>query len=1179
MKAFLRPGRILKWMGGALLLFAASIVAILVALQTAPVRALVRTVLVHQLDKTLNASVEIGGIEGNFITHLGFRNIRLSTAQGPALSVARVSLRYAIPLLLKRMVYIRSVDLSGIEVNLITRADGKTNFFGLLKNGGGKTAPSGASGMPLRVVVGSIHIENSRLRLKMAGDAAGTRVIRVQELAARLGYTGRLTLGIERARIAMNRPELQQLVLSGTAVFDPASGRLSVDRLAVRARLPGTSLGALARFEGRFSDTGSLENAQLRVRLSPSQVDAWRVEKGLLNAAVRDGRIDIRGLRLTGNFGRLQASASGTGFMEGAATKHLDLSLFLSDKDLRGVPLLGAAGIAGEAALKLTCQGKLPADFDLARSELRINASLQNAKVSFRGTSLTGGRLKADIHQGQVRLLEAGLDTSSGRIEMSGVGNGFLSKGPPRRASFTARARGLDLSALFGGTRMRGRGDAGVKGEGEATVSGTVTGSLDRPDIAFQIEGRRLALSEVSTGTLSGEGKWRPGPGFGTGAAKLRLTHTVYRGNRFKSLALSAAVSNRAVSFDGNLTHESGNALRAAGRVELPAQGQVRVALDTLRFSSPRYAMLDALVNQGPLKLDWAGDVLKVAAFHMTSRKAAITLAGHLGMTGQNDLRLEVAHLDLDRLSWLWDGNYEARGLLSGRITIAGSLAVPVVKVQIHGRGLSGRGFGSADADMAATYAHGRTTASIDLNRAGKPVLSGRGTVTGALSLRPFKADFDKGALNAFLRIRHLRLSDLPLPVSKEVAFDAVADADITVGGSVQAPRVKGDLRLEDGYLTLPKNGLTYETVTAKIHIDQDRLDIRKLLLRGDREGTLEVAGRVDLEGIRPHRVDLTFRGKDFLIPYQKAIEARISPRLSLKGPVDALSLAGEITLTQGKINLDRMAPQTPPDIQIVGATAAGNGKERIAEETPEPEFIHHLTTRITIKAPRNVWLKGQDLNAEIGGNLTLGKRSGKSFTLVGALRTIRGFYYFQGRRFVVQKGTVNFIGLKEPNPVLDIQAQAKIRDALIMVLISGTARHLVLRLDSDPKMDPSDIISYIVFGKSTDSLKGGQAFSVEKAALGLTGNLVASELRRLLGDVFFLDSFSIESGENGGFGAVTLGKYLSPDLYVSYQYTGGEEQTSQVDVSYEIDPNLRLETQAGNDQTSGVDLFWEFDF
>jgi translocation and assembly module TamB len=386
-------------------------------------------------------------------------------------------------------------------------------------------------------------------------------------------------------------------------------------------------------------------------------------------------------------------------------------------------------------------------------------------------------------------------------------------------------------------------------------------------------------------------------------------------------------------------------------------------------------------------------------------------------------------------------------------------------------------------------------------------------------------------------------------------------------------------LQLANGSLALRKNRLTYPSVAAKIFFNQQQIDIRELFLKTNGEGYLRGSGQVDLEGTTPTRCKLTLEGKDFFIPFQKAIEARVSPSLTLSGPMDALSLTGQVTIDQGKINLDRLVPQTPPDIQIVGAAAGGNGEERIAEEAPAPAFFRQLGARVRVKAPRNVWLKGQDLSTEIGGDLTLNKKPGESFRLLGELRTLRGFYYFQGRRFSVRKGTVNFIGLKEPNPGLDIEADAKIQDALIKVLISGTARQLVLTLDSEPKMDKSDIISYLVFGKPTDSLRGGGAFNVEKAALGFTGSLVASEMRRLLGDVFFLDSFSIESGENGGLGAVSLGKYLRPDLYVSYQYTAGEEKTSEVDVSYEIDPNLRLETQLGNDRTSGADLFWEFDY
>lgn len=77
---------------------------------------------------------------------------------------------------------------------------------------------------------------------------------------------------------------------------------------------------------------------------------------------------------------------------------------------------------------------------------------------------------------------------------------------------------------------------------------------------------------------------------------------------------------------------------------------------------------------------------------------------------------------------------------------------------------------------------------------------------------------------------------------------------------------------------------------------------------------------------------------------------------------------------------------------------------------------------------------------------------------------------------------------------------------------------------------------------------------------------------------MFFLDAFGVESGENGE-GAVSVGKYVRPNIYVTYRYGLAEEEPSQVEISYEFNPNIRVETQLGNDKNSGVDLFWQIDF
>ena len=128
--------------------------------------------------------------------------------------------------------------------------------------------------------------------------------------------------------------------------------------------------------------------------------------------------------------------------------------------------------------------------------------------------------------------------------------------------------------------------------------------------------------------------------------------------------------------------------------------------------------------------------------------------------------------------------------------------------------------------------------------------------------------------------------------------------------------------------------------------------------------------------------------------------------------------------------------------------------------------------------------------------------------------------------------------------------------------------------------MEQADILSYLAFGKPTRELKDQQAAGVEQAALGMIGQVAASELKDLFGGSSFVDTISIDSG--GGDiskGSVTVGKYVSPDVFVTYKQGLGDNASNEVGVAYEINKNLSVETQVGDEQTTGIDVYWGFDF
>jgi translocation and assembly module TamB len=184
------------------------------------------------------------------------------------------------------------------------------------------------------------------------------------------------------------------------------------------------------------------------------------------------------------------------------------------------------------------------------------------------------------------------------------------------------------------------------------------------------------------------------------------------------------------------------------------------------------------------------------------------------------------------------------------------------------------------------------------------------------------------------------------------------------------------------------------------------------------------------------------------------------------------------------------------------------------------------------------------------------------------------------GKNFKLTEGNVEFLGLKDINPNLNIETETRIKSVTIIATLHGTAREMMIDLSSDPAMEESAIISYLVFGKDPNDLSGNQAFSAEKTALGYTSGLLASELRSLLGDAAFIDTFAIESGSSDDtFGSVTFGKYITPEIFISHRQGLSEDEQSYQEITYELTPQIKIETQIGKDEASSADITWEFDF
>ncbi len=463
-----------------------------------------------------------------------------------------------------------------------------------------------------------------------------------------------------------------------------------------------------------------------------------------------------------------------------------------------------------------------------------------------------------------------------------------------------------------------------------------------------------------------------------------------------------------------------------------------------------------------------------------------------------------------------------------------------------------------------------------------KKILDVAGTAHVKFSLIPFVLEFDKAEVDATVMAEDLVLSDLPIPKIDGFEFDGLIDLDAKIIGKLLMPDLSGHVSVESGFLKIKNPRLSFEEIRGSVDFSPDSFKINNLELAGDRVGQILITGECGLNNFNITDYDLKFTGDNVSMPFSKATHIRFKPDITISGTHDMPMLMGKIEVLEGKVNLDILNDREPEEIKIINNNDDDNNIVVISDENEsKPDFYKKLYGDIKVSIPKNFWLKGTDENIEIAGDINIKKEhTASSFVVYGDLEAVRGSYKFQGRKFTLKQGRVSFMGLKEPDPALDITVTTRISRVEIIILITGSLRDFFLTLDSVPQMDRTDIISYILFSKPASSLESDQAFEAGKAALSFTGKLAAEELNSILSEKFGIDSISIESG--GGDitrGTLSIGKYIAPDVFVTYRQGFHEDNLYQFEITYEISKNLSLEAEIGDEKTSGVDLMFEYDF
>jgi translocation and assembly module TamB len=382
--------------------------------------------------------------------------------------------------------------------------------------------------------------------------------------------------------------------------------------------------------------------------------------------------------------------------------------------------------------------------------------------------------------------------------------------------------------------------------------------------------------------------------------------------------------------------------------------------------------------------------------------------------------------------------------------------------------------------------------------------------------------------------------------------------ADITLGGTLDAPTVGGEARWTNGMVEVPAWGLVVESIDGRA------------MASGGKNVTFTASGLIDgaavniegstlLDPTQSWPTRLRLRGEELPVVRLPDAEVYVSP-----------DLTAEVMLPDIRVTGTVLVPRANIEILGLPAQAVMPSADTIVHGREQPELAHPLNVRaqLDVVLGDDVRYAGGNVNAKVTGTLSLDYESERRASAVGAL-TLTGQYDAYGNPLDLERGQLIFAGPWD-NPALDVRAVRRIEQITVGVQLVGTLKAPESNIFSDPAMSEADALSYLLFGRPLEDSVGGETATLQSAALAM-GLLQALPAIERIGTSLGFDEFSIR-GTNTDAGALMAGKYLGPDLYLRYSY-GLFNRIGGLLLRYRINDRLSLETQSGEQKS--MDLLY----
>lgn len=402
--------------------------------------------------------------------------------------------------------------------------------------------------------------------------------------------------------------------------------------------------------------------------------------------------------------------------------------------------------------------------------------------------------------------------------------------------------------------------------------------------------------------------------------------------------------------------------------------------------------------------------------------------------------------------------------------------------------------------------------------------------------------------------------------------------------GTPLQPEFYGQAQLRDGILkayqlvnpfvdlnvliTMDGRTIRFDTATAvtyKVN-DDGRLNL------GSEKGVIDMTGSVEINSIDSQYFNLAVEAANIPGSYELGdINGRLSADLVVTGYNPPL-VFGDVNITEADYNEN--------------FTDENQGWYVLSEIEMEKSWDLNLNTEFA----SNVWVKNDDIDAEMSGTVNLIRESGK-YRFIGEVEILRGKAYIaQGARAIRfdPGGMIYYDDIEYPNPRLDIPATTRIRKGVtdpatgetdyesfdLAMHIGGTLDEPLITAPEGSEYNTEDIATLMVTDFATGD-QAGEGFDATDRAIAAGTDLFNAQATRVV------NQLGVETLEIDPFVSkhVTVGTYFNPNLYLYGRVGTAQESGQEVGFEYRIEKFMLLEGKVDQENLYNLllNFYWEY--